>query len=147
LKKAQDDASRVKSASTVKLGSLQKEVAALQKEAAALQDDKLRLSEELVQLKAQAVEQQRQTAAQVQLQLSNLQVSQDNLLAKSKQLVQCDNNNQSLYLINTDLLSRYEQAYKSAYLLRGGLLTQLGIVKLENETTQERDKLQDLRLK
>jgi hypothetical protein len=32
-------------------------------------------------------------------------------------------------------------------LLRGGLLTQLGIVKLENETTLERDKLQDLRLK
>jgi hypothetical protein len=75
-----------------------------------------------------------------------LQASQDNLLAKSKHLVQCENNNAGLYQINTDLLSRYEQAYKSAYLLKGGVFTQLGIVKLENDNAQERDKLQSLRV-
>ena len=67
-------------------------------------------------------------------------------MVKSKQLVQCENNNQRLYQINTDLLSRYEQAYKSAYLLGGGLFTQLGLVKLENDNVQERDKLKSLRV-
>lgn len=139
LKKAQDDASRVKSASAAKLGTVQKELAALQVE-------KQRLSDELGQLKAQAIEQQNSATAQARMQQSNLQVSQDILLAKSKQLVQCENKNLSLYQINTDLLSRYEQAYKSAYLMRGGVFTQLGTVKLENDNAQERDKLQGLRV-
>jgi phage-related tail protein len=119
----------------------------VQKDLAALQEDKQRLSDELAKLKAQAVEQQQAAAGQARLQQSNLQVSQDNLLAKSKQLVQCENNNAGMYQINTDLLARYEQAYKSAYLLKGGLFTQLGIVKLENDNAQEREKLQSLRVK
>jgi len=129
----------VKSASAAKLGTVQKELAALQEE-------KQRLSDELAQLKAQALEQQNTAAAQARMQQSNLQVSQDSLLAKSKQLVQCENKNLSLYQINTDLLSRYEQAYKSAYLLRGGVFTQLGTVKLENDNAIEREKLQGLRV-
>ena len=142
LKKSQDAASRLKT-STVKLGATQKELAALQ-------EDQQRLSLELTALKSQLTElkgQHAEAVADARLQRTDLNFSQQSLTTKSKNLVSCENNNRALYDLNTDLLSRYEQAYKSAYLLRGGLFTQLGFVNLENEANAEREKHRGLLVK
>lgn len=139
LKKSQDAASRLKS-STAKLGATQKELAALQ-------EDQQRISQELTALKSQFAVLKRQHAdsvADAQLQRADLSFSQQNLTSKSRVLVSCEDSNRALYELNTDLLSRYEQAYKSAYLLRGGVFTQLGLVNLENEAQEQRMKLRSL---
>lgn len=139
LRKSQETAERLKS-SSVKLGSAQKELSGVQ-------EDKQRLSTELEALKAELTELKGQygVAQQTSQQLrTDLNFSQQSLIAKSKGLVTCENNNLALYELNSDLLLRYEQAYKSAYLLKGGVFTQLGLVNLENQAQSDRDKLRGL---
>lgn len=142
LRKSQDAADRLKS-STAKLGSAQKELSSLL-------EDKQRMGTELEALKLELAQlkDQHASAQQASQQLrTDLNFSQQSLVTKSKALVSCENNNLALYELNTDLLSRYEQAYKSAYLLKGGVFTQLGLVGLENQAQSEREKLRGLAAK
>jgi len=142
LKMSQDAASRLKT-STAKLGATQKELALLQEDRQRLNQESTALKTQLADLKGQHAE----AVADARLQRADLNYSQQSLTSKSKELVSCENNNRALYELNTDLLSRYEQAFKSAYLLRGGVFTQLGLVTLENEANAEREKHRGLLLR
>lgn len=76
-----------------------------------------------------------------------LQATRQQLDGQTKSLNLCQANNQALFELNTDLLSKYEAAYKASSVLRGGFLTQLDWVKVENDNGEIRDRLNGARVR
>jgi len=63
-----------------------------------------------------------------------------------KALAVCESHNQGLYKLNTSLLAQYEQRSCGAEWSRGGPLTQLGRVKIENDRESYQDQFDSLRV-
>jgi chromosome segregation ATPase len=77
----------------------------------------------------------------------SLLVAQRDLEQKGKLLATCETQNQALYKLNAGLLEQYvKSAASGARFLDGGVFTQFGRVRAENEATVCADKLDELRV-
>lgn len=76
-----------------------------------------------------------------------LQETRQQLDVQTKNFSACKSGNQALFELNTDLLSKYEAAYKAGSMLRGGFVTQLDWVKVENDNADIRDRLTAARIR
>jgi chromosome segregation ATPase len=120
------------------------------KELKTVRADKDALAGRLAELERQLAEfrQKLQASADADvLEHKTLLAAQRELDHRSKGLASCEKQNQGLYKLNTDLLFRYEKALSSGSFLHGDILAQLDRVRLENEGTSYRDKLDELQVK
>lgn len=141
LQKAQAESAQLRGA-VQKAAALQKQLDTLN----ATQDGLTRrLAESEEKFKELQGRHEQELAKGRQLQ-AELKERQENLAQRLTALQTCEDKNQALFRLNTDLLGRYEQSYKAASLLRGGLLARLDQVCLENQVAATRDQLDTLHL-
>lgn len=76
-----------------------------------------------------------------------LQAVQVLLDGQNKNFDACKASNQTLFELNVDLLKKYEAAYKTSSVWRGGFVTQLDWVRVENENSEISDHLTGARVR
>lgn len=121
---------------------LRKEVDSVQAEKAAL-STKLADTEKALQDTRDKLQAALDASAQEHRKLVSTQGTLDQ---RGQALSRCEGNNLSLYKLNTELLERYEKKSCTSALWSGGALTQLDRVKVENDGSAYRDKLDDLKV-
>ncbi len=146
LKAASTDLEKAKAGGR-QVGSLKRELESVRAEKAALlekmtatQADHDKVVTDLqAQLKAAQDE-----ASQLKRTLAS---TEGNLNQRSKALATCETQNQGLFQLNTSLLQKYEKRTCSSELLSGGLFTQLGRARAENDSEALKDKIEEMRVK
>jgi len=144
--------------SLMAFGALQKKAEADARQAVALLTQTRAEAERAAQAAAQAAE---QAAAQAASQAAQAAQVASNNAARDKEVLMavraelnarvtalstCENNNATLYKLNTDLLARYEKTATMRSLMGSGVFTQIERVNIENDVTTYRDQLGDLKL-
>lgn len=131
-----------------------RQVGALKRELETVRAEKVGLLEKMTA--TQADHDKVVTDLQAQLKAAQEEASQlkrtlasteGNLTQRSKALATCETQNQGLFKLNTSLLEKYEKRTCSSEWLSGGLFTQLGRARAENDSETLKDKIEEMHVK